>query len=232
MFLEKLSLHSSLEGYDGEKVGQNLASKLEGRAFYIYMRLPDADKKNVETIQAKLLKEFQQGNQYREAAIFELNNRKREKNESPQTFAFKLSQLVKLAYPSFDDEARKTIAKDYFIRGVHPNMHVALKSIPDFATASIDKLATETSRLQIAGIKSFDSNALHDCMSVNNDTVDDIVSKVIGKLSMDKEDNDGGQLESASANFVDSQFMGRRTGNRGSYPHQGNQHRGKHWPFC
>ena len=85
-------------------------------------------------------------------------------------------------------------------------MQVALKSIHDFAAASIIRLATETSWLQIAGIKSFNSNALHECMSVNNPTVDDIVSKVIEKLLMDKEDTDGGQLESASANFVDSQF--------------------------
>ena len=152
VFLEKVSLHSSLKGYNGEKAAQNLASRLEGRAFDVYMRLPAADKKSVEKIHAELLKEFEHGNQNREAAIFELNNRKRDKDESPQTFAFKLLELVKLAYPSFEDEARKTIAKDYFIRGVHPNMQIALKSIPDFATASIDKLAAETSRLQIASV--------------------------------------------------------------------------------
>ena len=164
----------------------------------------------------------------REAAIFELNNRKREKDESPQTFAFKLLELVKLAYPSFEDEALKTIAKDYFIRGVHPNMQVPLKSAPDFATASIDKLAIETSRLQIAGIKSFTSTAPtepHECMSVNSPSIDDIVSKVMQKLSMDSENKDRCQLEPDSANFVGSQFRGRQ--NRGSYSRQNNQHRGK-----
>ena len=85
------------------------------------MRLSAGDKKSVERIQEELLKEFEQGNQNREAAIFELNNRKREKDESPQAFSFKLLQLIKLAHPSFQDEVRKTIAKGYFVRGVHPN---------------------------------------------------------------------------------------------------------------
>ena len=221
VFLEKVSLHSSLKSYNGEKAAQNLASKLEGRAFDVYMRLPAANKKSVEKIHAELLKEFEHGNQNREAAIFELNNRKRDKDESPQTFAFKLLELVKLAYPSFEDEARKTIAKDYFIRGIHPNMQIALKSIPDFATASIDKLAAETSRLQIAGINSFASTVSHQCMSVNNPSIDQIVSKVVQKLSMDIENTDGGQPVQASANFVGSQFRGRR--NRGNYSYQSNQ---------
>ena len=44
-FLEKVSIHSSLKGYEGEKAAQNLASKLEGRAFDVYMRLSAADRK-------------------------------------------------------------------------------------------------------------------------------------------------------------------------------------------
>ena len=123
---------------------------------------------------------------------------------------------------------RSQQAKDYFIRDVHPNMQVALKSAPDFATASIDELAIETSRLQIAGIKSFASTAPtepHECMSVNSPSIDDIVSKVMQKLSMDSENKDGGQLEPDSAHFVGSQFRGRQ--NRGSYSRQNNQHRGK-----
>ena len=65
VFLEKVSLHSSLKGYDGEKAAQNLASTLEGRAFDVYMRLPADDKKHVEKIHTELLKEFKHGNQQR-----------------------------------------------------------------------------------------------------------------------------------------------------------------------
>ena len=94
MLLKKVSLHSSLKGYDVERAAQKLASKLEGRAFDVYMRLPEANSKSVEKIHAELLKELEHGNQNREATIFELN-----KDESSQTFAFKLLELVKLAYP-------------------------------------------------------------------------------------------------------------------------------------
>ena len=40
VFLEKVSLHSLFKEYDGEKAAQNLASKLEGGAFDVYMRYP------------------------------------------------------------------------------------------------------------------------------------------------------------------------------------------------
>jgi len=88
VFVEKVSLHSSLKGYDGEKAAQNLASKLEGRAFDVYMRLPTADKKDASKIKSELLKEFESGNVDREAAIVDLNNRRRKSDESPQKFAY------------------------------------------------------------------------------------------------------------------------------------------------
>ena len=43
VFLEKVSLHSALKGYDRKKTAQDLTSKLEGRAFDVYMRLADTD---------------------------------------------------------------------------------------------------------------------------------------------------------------------------------------------
>ena len=121
-FIEKVSIHSALKGYDGEKAAQNLASKLEGRAFDVYMRLSAADKKKAEKIQSELMKEFESGNLDREAAILELSKRVRSPNESAQTFAYKIIALVKLAYPAFDVNTQKTTAKDYFFRGVHPKM--------------------------------------------------------------------------------------------------------------
>ena len=53
VFLEKVSLHSSLKAYDGEKAAQNLASKLEGRAFDVYMRLSSADRKKDNSLSTK-----------------------------------------------------------------------------------------------------------------------------------------------------------------------------------
>ena len=58
VFIEKVCIHSSLKEYENEKVAQNLASRLEGRAFDVYMRLSDADKKYIIKIKAELSKEF------------------------------------------------------------------------------------------------------------------------------------------------------------------------------
>ena len=55
-FLEKISLHSALKGYDGQNAAQYLASKLEGRAFDIYMRLSSEDKKKEEKIREQTSK--------------------------------------------------------------------------------------------------------------------------------------------------------------------------------
>ena len=64
----------------------NLESRLEGHTFDVYMRLSQDDKKDVEKIKSELLKEFEKGNQDREIAIHELNNRKRKPDESAQRF--------------------------------------------------------------------------------------------------------------------------------------------------
>ena len=60
-FVKKVSLHSSLKGYDREKKAQNLASGLSGPAFEVYLRMSDEDQKDDTKIQAELLKEFKRG---------------------------------------------------------------------------------------------------------------------------------------------------------------------------
>ena len=94
VFLEKVSIHSSLKGYENEECSQNIASRLEGRAFDVYMRLGNEDKKNPDKIKEELLKEFERGKQDRELAIHELINRMRNTDESVQTFAYKIQELV------------------------------------------------------------------------------------------------------------------------------------------
>ena len=121
-FIEKVGLLSSLKGYENEKAAQNLASRLEGRAFDVYMRLDTEDKKKSEKIKAELLEEFECGKQNRELAVTQLSERRRKPDESVQTYAFKIMELTKLAYPAFDDDSMKTIAKDHFVKGIHPKM--------------------------------------------------------------------------------------------------------------
>ena len=42
-FLTKVEIHAALKGYTGEKLAQALASKLEGPAFDVYLRLAAAE---------------------------------------------------------------------------------------------------------------------------------------------------------------------------------------------
>ena len=88
-FLKKVELHSQLKGYADEKLAQNLASRLTGPAFDVYLRLSDADK-NDDAVSDELLKQFKPGQQDRGKAIMQLQNRRRQAKEPALTFAYKL----------------------------------------------------------------------------------------------------------------------------------------------
>ena len=53
--------------------------------------------------------------------------------------------------------AQGLIVKDACVRGLHPDMQLQLKSLEKFAGADIKSLVEETTRLEIAGIKSSSS---------------------------------------------------------------------------
>ena len=227
--MTKVELHLSLKGYSGEKCAQDLTSRLEGRAFDIYMRLSDEDKKDVSTIKAQLLKEFERRRQDREEAIYELSHHTLPADESVQTFAYKLIELVKLAYPSFEDNVQEAIAKDYVVKGLHQDMQVALKSLENFSSSDINLLATEETRLRPAGInclitgnirvqlcgsKAFEINAICEIMDQKS-LIDSIADKVVEKLKVTSIDNmdEGARLQQSTTNFVGNQ----RTYSQGGY---------------
>ena len=185
-FLTKVELQSSLKGYTGLKAAWHIASKLEGPAFDVYLRLPEDDKKDVAKIKKELLAEFEKGQLNREEAIQKLAKRSRAKGESAQTFAYKIVELVKWAYPSIENDTRGTIAKDYFVRGLHTDMQIALKSNEKFSSTDIKALATEVTRLEIARIKSSDGacgfTSKVACVDNRSQVVDEIAEKVLEKL--------------------------------------------------
>ena len=218
-FLTKVELESSLKDYVDEKKANFLASRLVGPAFDVYMRLTDENKKNFDQIKAELKKEFERGQLNREEALSILQSRIRGPNESAQTFAYKLSELVQLAYPTFDDAVRRTIAKDYYVKGVHPDMQVALKSRATFKDDDITALATETVRLSLAGVKSYSKSTTTSeaCGSVevsqtpmqlqgaSTDVINAIADVVVSKLkesSLDSSDSH------SSAGITDQQSDG------------------------
>ena len=209
-FITKVELYASLKGYTGEKAAQFLASRLDGAAFDVYMRLEVGEKKDADKLKEELRKEFEKGKSDREVALNELSNRRRKPEEAATTFAYKLDVLVTLAYPNFDAPAKNTIARDYFMRGLHPEMQLALKASEKFSAIVDTKvLANEVTRLQLAGIKSFanipvsvnnigatgkslstDSIELHN----TENFVDTIVAKVTSEIErkLNLRDRDGG----------------------------------------
>ena len=139
-FITKVELQASLKNYTQEKEAQYLASRLDGAAFDVYLRLDDEARKNPSTVKTELKKEFEKGNINRELAIHELSGRLRRPAEPPLTFAHKITELVGLAYATLDQNAKIIIAKDYFVKGLHPDMQVALKYLEKFASANSVKI--------------------------------------------------------------------------------------------
>ena len=134
-------------------------------------------------------------------------------------------ELVQLAYEGFATNVQGTIAKDYFVKGLSREMQVALKSLSDFATKGLTELATEASRLEIAGIgnkvnvdvRVVDTSEGFSEAAVagNANIVEDIVSKVVERL---KSTDVCTRPESADVQYVQesgTQRSGRRRSNRG-----------------
>lgn len=144
------------------------------------------DRKDAAKIKTELLKEFERGKRNREEALDQLGKRSRQEGESAQNYAYKLKELVKLAYPSFENKIQETIAKDYFVKGVHNDMQVALKSLKEFEESGIIKIAEETTRLELAGIQAIQCvrsrvNAINQICDEST-IINSIADKVIEKL--------------------------------------------------
>ena len=83
----KVELHSCRKGHNDLKAAQFIASRLEGRAFDVYMRMSDADRKDQTKIKAELLKEFQRGKQNKEVVIYKLSTCTLMPGETPLIYA-------------------------------------------------------------------------------------------------------------------------------------------------
>ena len=117
-FTTKCDLHCNLTGYDGEKKAAFIAGRLEEPAFDVYMALTDEDKKDPEKIKAALVESFDNAKRNREVAFEELTHRRRLDDEKAEVFAHKILELLKYAYPKFTQNARNSLAKDYYVKGL------------------------------------------------------------------------------------------------------------------
>ena len=176
-FITKIEVEASLKEYTDEKKAQHFGTKLLGPALDVYMRLTSEEKKDFTIISDELLKEFERGQLNRDDALYQLERRNRLPNETALTYAYKIIELVKLAYPTFQNTVIQSIAKDYFVRRLNNQLQVALKAAKDFSASDIKTLAKEAVRLEIAGI-----GDRHKVTSVSETQDDKWVNTVVEKV--------------------------------------------------
>ena len=154
VFLTKVDLYNQLKNYAGETAAVSLASRLEEPAFNVYMRMSEEDLKDIDKIKTELRKQYQVGNRDREEALSLLAAAQRTEEETAKDFAFRITELVKLAYPSFNAASKEVHEKDAFVKGCHPEMQMKLKTLADFDTLDMNGILDNTVRLEVAGVKS------------------------------------------------------------------------------
>ena len=181
-FLVKVDLYNKLKKFEGEDAAVSLASRLEEPAFNVYLRMSEADRKDIKKIQDELRKQYEVGNRNREEALHLLTAAQRKEDETAKDFAFRVTDLVKLAYPSFHIANRQIHEKDVFVRGQHPDMQMKLKTLENFDTLTIKQILDNTVRLEVAGVKSVTKKYRDDVNSVDDLTCDDVVPDNEGTL--------------------------------------------------
>ena len=164
-FVTKCDLHCNVKGYDGEKKAAFIAGRLDEPAFDIYMGLSAADQKDPEKIKAALLSSFDHAKRNREVAIEQLRHRIRLPDEKEEIFAHKILELVKYAYPKFDDDAKNSLAKDHYVKGLQPDIQKELRRMTDFENKTLTELVEQTTYLEIAGANSGVNNPSHETIS-------------------------------------------------------------------
>ena len=113
------------------------------------MGLSAEDQKDPAKIKEALIKSFDHAKRNREVAIEELMHRKRLPDEKVEVFSHKILELVKYAYPKFGDEAKQSLAKDYYVKGLQSDIQRELRKMSNFEDKTLDQLIeqTTTSRL-------------------------------------------------------------------------------------
>ena len=152
VWLKKMDVWCALKGYRSEKMALAMASRLDGPDFECYVRMTDEDQQQPDQIVSSLRREFIRAERDRETAIHDLSQRQWRTGESPAAFAYELSRLTKLVYPEFGDLAQQTIARDTFIKGLPSEIQVELRKDTSTNTKSVQDLAAEVVRLQLAGV--------------------------------------------------------------------------------
>ena len=100
---------------------------------------------------AELKKQYEVGNRDREEALQLLSSAQRKPEETAQDFSFRIGELVKLSYPSFNQASRLVHEKDAYIRGLHPEMQMKIKTLENFTGLNMKGIVDHTVRLEVSG---------------------------------------------------------------------------------
>ena len=142
----------------------------------------------------------------REEAQSLLILRVRKDDKTIKDYAFDLKRLASLAYRSFTQPNTNIITKDYFVKGLHVEMQLKLKSLEKFSTAGIDDLIEEAVRLELTGVKpSSKGTYSHHCVNSVNVTGEanrEMLEPIIARL--EKLENRLSTGEDKSVNHVRS----------------------------
>ena len=65
-FVKKVELLASMKNYEGEKLAAAMATRLEGPALDLFLRLSEAEQKEPSRLKEELFKEFERGNRDRD----------------------------------------------------------------------------------------------------------------------------------------------------------------------
>ena len=211
-FITKCELYCQVKGYTDAKEAAFIAERLDDTAFDVYMTLSDEQKVDPKEVKDALKNNFDRAKKNREVAVEELTNRKRLPNETPEVFSYKIQELVKLAYPSFDTAVRSTLSKDYYVKGLKLNTQRDLRKQSDYEAKTLKDLVTATNVLEIAEANTAEKKEVIGNISETSG-LESKLDKLIAAMTIrnDHEDDD----DSERINFAGARNYNRNRKTRG-----------------
>ena len=138
-------------------------------------------------------------------AIEELRHRTRSKDEKAEVFAHKIQELVKNAYPKFDDPSKESLAKDHYVSGLEADMQKELRKLTDFEDKTLADLVKQTTYFEIAGANATSLQPKCEVIAATNSNriesrLDRLVNLMERSLGVDEEDEIEEVMEHRSSN--------------------------------
>ena len=99
-------------------------------------------------------KQYERENREREEALQLLASVQYRQQDIAKDLAFRIGMLVKLTNPTIENASQQLHVKNAFVRGLHPEIQMKVKTLENFAALDMNLLLDHTVRLEVAGMKS------------------------------------------------------------------------------